>query len=72
MVVRDVLTGQEITVHGEVVISALGPWTDAILKMDDPNAQSLMRPTKGVHILVKRSRLGSIMRWAISRRAMAG
>jgi glycerol-3-phosphate dehydrogenase len=59
VVVRDVLTGQEITVHGEVVISALGPWTDAILKMDDPKAQSLMRPTKGVHVLVKRARLGS-------------
>jgi glycerol-3-phosphate dehydrogenase len=58
-VVKDVLTGQEITVRGAVVISALGPWTDNVLKMDDPNAHSLMRPTKGVHILVKRSRLGS-------------
>lgn len=57
--VQDVLTGRELTVRGNVVISALGPWTDAILKMDDPAALSLMRPTKGIHFLVKRSRIGA-------------
>ena len=36
VVVRDVLTGDEISVSGRVVITALGPWTDSILKMDDP------------------------------------
>jgi len=59
VVARDVLSGRDVTIRGHVVISALGPWTDAILKMDDPQAPSLMRPTKGVHFLVKRSRLGS-------------
>lgn len=59
VVAKDVIGGRDVTIRGHVVVSALGPWTDAILKMDDPQAPSLMRPTKGVHFLVKRSRLGS-------------
>ncbi len=59
VIIKDMLTGRTLTVRGQVVISALGPWTDSALMMDDPKARSLMRPTKGVHILVKRSRLGS-------------
>jgi len=59
VIAKDEINGRELIVRGHAVISALGPWTDSILRMDDPDARPIMRPTKGVHFLVPRSRLGS-------------
>jgi glycerol-3-phosphate dehydrogenase len=57
-VVQDVLTGETYDVHARVVINATGPWTDAILRLDGPQSRRMLRPTKGIHILVPRERLG--------------
>jgi glycerol-3-phosphate dehydrogenase len=54
----DELTGAEGTVQAHLVINATGPWCDAIRRMEDPSARPLLRPTKGVHVLVRRERLG--------------
>ncbi|MEB3330479.1 MAG: glycerol-3-phosphate dehydrogenase/oxidase [Candidatus Sericytochromatia bacterium] len=35
------------------VLLAVGPWTDALLRLDDPQAQPRLRPTKGAHLLVR-------------------
>lgn len=56
--VEDQLTGQTATIQGKVVVNATGPWVDGLRRMDDPNAPPLLRPTKGVHVVVPRSRIG--------------
>lgn len=58
-VMRDVLTGTTRTVRALVVVNATGPWSDAVRRLDNPRAAPLLRLTKGAHVAVPRSRLGS-------------
>lgn len=57
--VRDRLTGAQAEVRARVVINATGPWSDAVRRLADPQAKPRLRPTKGVHILVERERIGN-------------
>lgn len=54
---EDVLTGEVFDIQATVVINATGPWSDTIRKMSLPESESLMRPTKGVHLVVDKKRL---------------
>ncbi|MEZ4460659.1 MAG: glycerol-3-phosphate dehydrogenase [bacterium] len=56
-VVRCQLTGALKEVKAAVVINATGPWTDRTIAMSTPSARSLLRPTKGVHIVVPHGKL---------------
>jgi glycerol-3-phosphate dehydrogenase len=56
---RDLLSGETHTIQAHVVVNATGPWADAVRRLDDPQAAPLMRPTKGVHVVVPRKRLGN-------------
>ena len=56
--VKDELTGAEAEVRARLVINAAGPWVDAVRRFEDPHATPLLRPTKGAHIMVPRSRIG--------------
>ena len=64
-VARDEITGREIEIHARVVVNACGPWVDAIRSMDTKAAipiaaqTPLLRPTKGVHLIIRRERLMS-------------
>ena len=51
---HDVLDELDFELTARTVVSAVGPWTDQIR---GPERQAFMRPTKGVHIVVERSRL---------------
>ena len=53
----DQLTGESVTLNARVVICALGPWTDRFLTGNRNVHRPLLRPTKGVHIVVPRDRL---------------
>ncbi|HEX7586968.1 MAG TPA: glycerol-3-phosphate dehydrogenase, partial [Anaerolineae bacterium] len=55
---HDTLRGEKLEIHARVVVNATGPWADTLLQLDDPHAPSRMRPTKGVHILVPREKIG--------------
>jgi glycerol-3-phosphate dehydrogenase len=55
---HDTLRGAKVDVHARVVVNATGPWTDTLLQLDDPQAPQRMRPTKGIHILVPREKIG--------------
>jgi len=57
--VRDRVSGAEIDVRARVVVNATGPWSDAVRRLADPSARPRLRPTKGVHILVERERIGN-------------
>lgn len=56
--VEDTLTGATGRVRFRAVVNATGPWTDALRQMEDPTVRPVLRPTKGVHILFRRERLG--------------
>lgn len=51
--------GGEITLRARAVVNATGPWLDRVRALDDPTAPPLLRPTKGVHIVVPRDRIGN-------------
>ena len=44
---------KEYYLRAKVLINATGVFVDSILKMDDINAQPLVRPSQGVHIVVE-------------------
>ncbi|KAI0304259.1 DAO-domain-containing protein [Multifurca ochricompacta] len=48
--VRDNLTGEEWEVKARGVINATGPFSDAVLTMDNPSHKPIVQPSSGVHI----------------------
>lgn len=54
---EDVLTGARAVVRAGVIVNAAGPWADRVRWLEDPAAEPLLRPTKGVHVVVERSRI---------------
>jgi glycerol-3-phosphate dehydrogenase len=59
--VRDEITGREMEVKARIVVNACGPWVDNVRSMDVGvrHASPLLRPTKGVHLIIRRERLTS-------------
>ncbi len=57
--VIDKESGNKYTVHAKVVINATGVFVDDIIKMDDPDAKKMVRPSQGVHIILDSSFLQS-------------
>jgi len=55
---QDQLTGARGQVRFRSVVNATGPWTDQVRRLEDPGAAPLLRPTRGVHILFPRERVG--------------
>ena len=50
--VRDEVEGEEFDIEARMVLNCTGPWTDAICRLDDPEAAPKLRPTKGAHVIV--------------------
>ena len=50
--VKDAFTGKEWNIRAKAVINATGPFTDAIRKMDEPEARLICQPSAGVHIVL--------------------
>ncbi|MFW6084145.1 MAG: glycerol-3-phosphate dehydrogenase/oxidase [Gemmatimonadota bacterium] len=51
----DVESGEAFEVDARVVVNATGAFTDAVRRMDDPDAGSIIRPSQGVHIVLDQS-----------------
>ncbi len=49
---EDMLTGQSHVVRARAVVNATGPWADGL-----PHSRVHLRLTKGIHLLIERSRL---------------
>jgi glycerol-3-phosphate dehydrogenase len=49
----DRMTGQTWRVAARGVINATGPFSDAIRRMDDPEAPTMLKVSSGIHILLK-------------------
>ncbi len=58
VVVEDVLGGGEKEIEARTVVNATGPWTDRTIEMSSglPTGH-ILRPTKGIHIVVEREKL---------------
>ena len=54
--VHDCLGNRQGLVKAKVVLNATGPWTDRVRGVEDEKRQ-LLRPTKGVHLVVDHERL---------------
>jgi glycerol-3-phosphate dehydrogenase len=57
VVVRNARDGSLREVKTHTVINATGPWTDKVLAMSGPRTGKMLRPTKGIHIVVERAKL---------------
>ncbi|MHA1647150.1 MAG: glycerol-3-phosphate dehydrogenase/oxidase [Promethearchaeota archaeon] len=53
----DEISGKEYFANATQVINATGIWTDDLLK--SKSERKLIRPTKGVHLIIKNERLGN-------------
>ncbi len=51
-VVRDRESGRELEVDARVVVNATGPFTDAVRRMDDPDAPAMLTASSGIHIVL--------------------
>jgi len=52
---RDVVSGETGVIRARAVVSAAGPWTDRVRAL--AGMGGLLRPTKGIHVVVSRARL---------------
>ncbi len=59
VVAMDMETKEEYTLQSKVVVNATGVFVDDILKMEDPDARPLVRPSQGVHLMLKKYFLNS-------------
>jgi glycerol-3-phosphate dehydrogenase len=55
---QDLLGGETYEARGRVIVNAAGPWGDGVRLML-PSGRRRLRPTKGIHILVPRGRVGN-------------
>ncbi|MDZ4749844.1 MAG: glycerol-3-phosphate dehydrogenase/oxidase [Saprospiraceae bacterium] len=52
VMVTDSLTGSQYRIKAKVVINATGVFSDSILKMDVPDAASVISPSQGIHLVL--------------------
>lgn len=48
-------TGETYAIRAKAVVNATGVFVDNILKMDEPDAPALVKPSQGVHIVLDKS-----------------
>jgi len=54
----DSIEDEEFKIKAKHLISCVGPWTDTFGKIIDDSWKDKMRPSKGIHLCVKKSLLG--------------
>ena len=50
--VKDAFTSETYEIKAKAVINATGVFSDAILHMDDPEAETLVSPSQGIHLVL--------------------
>jgi len=56
---RDMESGEEYKIHGQLVINATGVFADEIHRLDNPSSKPSIRPSQGVHIVLESTFLQS-------------
>ncbi|MFU8860491.1 MAG: glycerol-3-phosphate dehydrogenase/oxidase [Cyclonatronaceae bacterium] len=49
---RDMIGGEEYEINARVVINATGAFTDTLIQMDDKQAESIISPSQGIHLVL--------------------
>ena len=52
-------SGADLLVRAKAVVNATGPWSDYIRRLDNPKVEKILRPTKGVHLVLPKEALGT-------------
>ncbi len=55
VVARDAETGREFEVAARVVVNATGVFADAVRRLDETDAEALVSPSQGVHLVLPKS-----------------
>lgn len=55
LVVEDVETGAQATIAARAIINATGPFCDAVRQLADAEAEPLVSPSQGIHLVFDRS-----------------
>ena len=55
VVLRDEESGRQFKASARVVINATGMFTDHVRRMTDPDAQKMIAPSQGIHLVFERS-----------------
>ena len=50
--VLDTFTGEKFNLSAKIIVSATGVWTDETMQMFDTKSKPIMKPSKGVHVVV--------------------
>jgi glycerol-3-phosphate dehydrogenase len=56
----DMETGKAYEIYCRVVINATGVFTDSVLRMDDPEAERIIAPSQGVHLVLDKEFLPGV------------
>jgi glycerol-3-phosphate dehydrogenase len=48
---QDAETGEEFEARGRVVVNATGPFTDGVRRMAEPEAEAMVAPSQGIHLV---------------------
>ncbi len=56
----DMETGKAYEIHGRAVINATGVFTDSVLRMDDPDAERIIAPSQGIHLVLDKEFLPGV------------
>jgi glycerol-3-phosphate dehydrogenase len=59
VVATDQETGQQWTIGGRVVINATGPFSDSVRRLAEADAQPMIAPSQGIHLVFHESFLSS-------------
>eukprot|EP00053_Salpingoeca_punica_P011770 m.104962 g.104962 ORF g.104962 m.104962 type:complete len:596 (+) comp15772_c0_seq1:27-1814(+) len=52
VVVRDCHTGDKVTVKAKVIVNAAGPFTDAVLRMENNEHKNIVLASEGTHVIL--------------------
>ena len=55
LIAHNVQDGREYEIAAKTVVNATGPWTDTLRKMAEPDAQPMIAPSQGIHLVFDRS-----------------
>ncbi|WP_445435870.1 glycerol-3-phosphate dehydrogenase/oxidase [Candidatus Borreliella tachyglossi] len=58
-VIKDRMTGEEAIIKSNCIINATGIFADAIRKLDDSSAPSIIRPSQGTHLIIKKDKFNT-------------
>ena len=52
VIAKDKETGEEFKIKAKAVLNATGVFTDQVIQIDNPEADNIVRPSQGVHLVI--------------------